>query len=68
MAKKSNKKAGKKTDKSAMKKEAQGFMIPAGIFIGLGIGFLIQNVAMGLFFGLGGGFLLAGLIAWSMKR
>ncbi len=35
-----------------------GVAIPAGVFIGLGIGFLIGNIAAGLFLGLGGGFLV----------
>jgi len=31
--------------------------IPAGLFIGMGVGFLIGNITAGLFIGLGGGFL-----------
>jgi len=38
-------------------KGVTGVAIPAGLFIGLGIGFLIDNVTAGLFLGLGGGFL-----------
>jgi len=39
------------------RKGVTGVAIPAGLFIGLGIGFLIDNVTAGLFLGLGGGFL-----------
>ena len=34
-----------------------GVAIPAGLFIGMGVGFLIGNITAGLFLGLGGGFL-----------
>ena len=34
-----------------------GVAIPAGVLIGLGVGFLVDNVAAGIFIGLGGGFL-----------
>ena len=34
-----------------------GVAIPAGVFIGLGIGFLVDNIPAGIFLGLGGGFL-----------
>lgn len=33
-----------------------GLAIPAGLFIGMGVGFLIDNLVGGLFIGLGGGF------------
>ena len=42
-------------------KGASGIAVPAGIFIGMGIGFVVDNIAAGLFLGLGGGFL--GMIA-----
>ena len=35
-----------------------GVAIPAGVLTGLGVGFLINNIAAGLFLGLGGGFLV----------
>ena len=42
-----------------------GVAIPAGVLIGLGVGFLINNIAAGLFLGLGGGFLvmMIGMVA-----
>jgi len=35
-----------------------GVAIPAGLFVGMGVGFLIGNVTAGIFLGLGGGFLV----------
>ena len=35
-----------------------GVAIPAGVLMGMGIGFLVDNVPAGLFIGLGSGFLL----------
>ncbi|MFC1983649.1 hypothetical protein ACFLVO_01355 [Chloroflexota bacterium] len=34
-----------------------GVAIPAGLLIGLGVGFMVDNIPGGLFIGLGGGFL-----------
>ncbi len=34
-----------------------GLAIPAGLFIGMGIGFAVGNIVAGLFIGLGAGFL-----------
>ncbi len=39
-------------------KGVSGLAIPAGLFIGLGVGFLIDNIVAGLFLGLGAGFLV----------
>jgi len=39
------------------RKGATGLAIPAGLFIGMGVGFLIDNITAGIFLGLGGGFL-----------
>jgi hypothetical protein len=46
--------------KSGQPKKARGvtgLAIPAGLFIGIGIGLLLDHVAAGVFLGLGGGFL-----------
>ncbi len=43
-------------------KGASGLAIPAGLFIGMGFGFLIDNFITGLFLGLGGGFLVTLLL------
>jgi len=47
-----------------------GVAIPAGLFIGMGVGFLIGNITAGIFFGLGGGFLimLIGMLILQIKR
>ena len=47
-----------------------GVAIPGGLFIGMGIGFLIDNIPAGIFLGLGGGFLvmLIGMLILQFKR
>ncbi|MFC1956168.1 hypothetical protein ACFLWZ_06605 [Chloroflexota bacterium] len=47
-----------------------GVAIPAGLFIGMGFGFLVNNLTAGIFLGLGGGFLImmiGMLILWIKK-
>ena len=39
------------------RKGATGLAIPAGLLIGMGVGFLVDDVTAGVFLGLGGGFL-----------
>ena len=39
-------------------KGISGVAVPAGLFIGMGIGYLIDNFTAGLYLGLGGGFLV----------
>lgn len=43
------------------KNDAAGLFIPAGLFIGFGLGFVFNNVPAGIFGGLGIGFLLFAL-------
>ena len=38
------------------RKGVSGLAIPAGLFIGMGVGFVVDNITAGLFIGLGGGF------------
>ena len=47
-----------------------GVAIPAGLFIGMGVGFLIGNVTAGIFLGLGGGFLvmMIGMLVLRINR
>ena len=45
------------SDKEKRGWAAAGVMVPAGLFIGMGIGWGLDHVAAGLFIGLGGGFL-----------
>jgi len=40
------------------RKGVTGLGIPAGLFIGMGVGFLIGNITAGVFLGIGGGFLI----------
>lgn len=40
------------------KKGVGGLLIPGGLFIGMGIGFLIDQLVPGMFIGLGAGFTL----------
>ena len=47
-------------------KGISGLAIPAGLFIGMGFGFLIDELVAGLFIGLGGGFLIM-LIVRAMR-
>lgn len=41
---------------------AAGLFIPAGLFIGFGLGFVFNNVPAGIFGGLGIGFLLFAIV------
>ena len=56
--------------KMAMKEESEccksnkgvaGVFIPGGLFLGFGVGFLIDNVPAGMFAGLGFGFIMFGI-------
>ena len=40
------------------RKGITGVAIPAGLFIGMGFGFLVDNLPAGIFLGLGAGFLV----------
>ena len=39
------------------RKGVSGLAIPAGLFIGIGVGFLVGEIVAGVMIGLGGGFL-----------
>ncbi len=43
-------------------KQAAGMFIPGGVILGMGIGFLIDNVSAGMFIGLGAGFILFAVV------
>ncbi|MFC1949175.1 hypothetical protein ACFLW0_03275 [Chloroflexota bacterium] len=47
-----------------------GIGIPAGLFIGMGVGFLVDNITAGIFLGLGGGFLamMIGMLILRIRR
>jgi len=44
------------------RKGVSGLFIPAGIFIGMGIGFATDQLVAGLFIGLGVGFVVAAIV------
>ena len=48
--------------KKDKKKIAGGLFIPAGLFIGMGIGWALGFLVQGMFIGLGVGFLAFGII------
>ena len=47
-----------------------GVAIPGGLLLGMGIGFLVDNIVAGLFIGLGGGFLvmMIGMLIFQFKK
>lgn len=48
---------GNETDDSKRRWEIVGLFIPAGLFIGMGVGWALDYLVQGLFIGLGAGFL-----------
>jgi len=44
-----------------IKEDRSGLFIPAGIFLGMGVGFFIKDLVAGLFVGMGLGFLAMAL-------
>jgi len=49
------------TEESKRRWESSGLFIPAGLFIGMGIGWALGYLVQGLFIGLGVGFLAMGI-------
>jgi hypothetical protein len=43
-------------------KDYEGILIPGGLFVGLGIGIILNQTAAGALLGLGFGFILYGLV------
>jgi len=52
----------KKDDKSL-----SGVFIPGGLLLGMGVGFLVNNVPAGMFIGLGAGFVAFGIFSYAEK-
>lgn len=48
--------------KKKNKKGISALFIPAGLFIGMGIGFAVSNLVPSMFIGLGSGFVLFALV------
>jgi F0F1-type ATP synthase assembly protein I len=53
----------KEKKKSSRRWEVGGVFIPAGLFIGMGVGWAMDHMVQGMFIGLGAGFLALGLAA-----
>ena len=49
-------------EKKNKRRDFAGILIPAGLFIGMGIGFATDSLVPGMFIGLGAGFLLFALV------
>jgi len=49
------------TEESKRRWESSGLFIPAGLFIGMGIGWALGYLVQGLLIGLGAGFLAMGI-------
>jgi len=57
-----------KEPKKGKKKGAGALFIPAGLFIGMGIGWVTGAFVQGMFIGLGAGFLLFAIIMLVMRE
>lgn len=44
-----------------------GLFIPGGLLVGMGVGFLVNNIPAGMFIGLGAGFILFAIVALMKK-
>jgi hypothetical protein len=53
--------------KKNKRKGASGLFIPAGLFVGMGVGFITDNFVASMFIGLGVGFLLFALVMVLMR-
>lgn len=58
----------KKVTEKKKKEEWSALFIPAGIFLGMGFGFLYDSLLEGLFIGMGAGFVLFALTSLLKKR
>ena len=50
------------SDEARKRKDIAGLLIPAGLFIGMGLGWVFGYLVQGLFIGLGCGFLAMALV------
>lgn len=48
--------------KKSKRRDFAGIFIPAGLFIGMGVGFATDSLVPGMFIGLGAGFFLFALV------
>ncbi|MFH1002614.1 MAG: hypothetical protein V1780_00525 [Chloroflexota bacterium] len=56
------------TEDSKKKKEVIGFFIPAGLFLGMGIGWVFGSLVAGTLIGLGAGFLAMAIFRLNRPR
>lgn len=54
--------------KKETKKDPRDLFIPGGLFVGMGVGFIIHNLVGGLFVGLGIGFILTAFLKLSKRK
>ena len=59
---------GNETKESKRRWEISGLCIPAGLFIGMGIGWALDYLVQGLFIGLGGGFLAMAIVELTLGK
>lgn len=55
------------SEETKQKKDISGLFIPAGLFLGMGIGWIFGQLVPGLFVGLGAGFLGMAIARMRMK-
>ena len=53
--------------KKEKRKGSAGLFIPAGLFIGMGVGWALGYLVQGMFIGLGAGFLAFGIVMLTMR-
>ena len=53
--------------KKDKRRGAGGLFIPAGLFIGMGVGWAMGYLVQGMFIGLGAGFLLFGIVMLTVR-
>lgn len=58
----------KKGEKKEKREDLAGLAVPAGIFIGMGLGFLYGPLVAGFFIGLGVGFLVMMILKFMLKK
>jgi len=56
------------TEETKKKKNVGGLFVPAGLFIGMGIGWALGFLVQGLFIGLGAGFLVFAVVTLRMRE
>jgi hypothetical protein len=65
------KKKPKQTKREKKIEDSTGVFVPAGLLLGMGIGFAVGNLVAWLFIGLGAGFLamaIANMILWKKRK